>query len=66
MSVLRYNVRTMGQKGPKTYREHRHGDDDDDGAGSDVGDGDGDGTGKGVAADVMGGQPTNLGVTILA
>ena len=46
---------TMGQKEPKTYREHRHGDDDDDGAGGDVGDGDGDGEGKGVDADVMGG-----------
>ena len=56
-SVLQYNVRTTGQKEPKTYREHSHGDDDDDGAGGDVGDcnGDGDGADKGVDADVMGG-----------
>ena len=67
-SVLQYVVRTTRQKEPKTYCEHRHDDDDDDGAGGDIGDcnGDGDGAGKGVDADVMGGQPTNLGVAILA
>ena len=55
-SILQYNVRTMGQKEPKTYREYGHGDYGDDGA--DGGDGDydedGDCAGKGVDVDIMG------------
>ena len=67
-SVLRYNICTTGQKELETYGKNGHGNDDDDDAVGDEDDGNrgSDCTGKGVAIDVIGGQPTNLGVAILA
>ena len=53
----------------ETYGKNGHGDDDDDDdavGDEDDGNGGGNCAGKGVAVDVMGGRPTNLGVAILA
>ena len=54
------------EKGPKTYREHRHDGDDGDGTGDGGGDDDGGCKCEGVGVGIMGGRPTNLGVAILA
>ena len=68
--VPQYDVRTTGRRGSKTYGKNRHGGDGDGGDdGGDNGDGGGDdggGEGEGVGVGIMGRQPTNLGVAILA
>ena len=65
-SVPQYDIRTTGQKGLRTYHKNRHGGDVGDDDGDDAnGDGGGNGddcTDEGVGVDVIGKEPTSLGV----